>query len=72
MLTVDPGQYRVILSMADSEGRVGSVSRAVTAFQMDGPGLSMGDLLLGGYARRRQRGAGTGDRTHRCRARWRR
>jgi VWFA-related protein len=50
MMTVDPGQYRVILSMADSEGRVGSVSRAVTAFQMDGPGLSMGDLLLGAFA----------------------
>ena len=25
--------------MADSEGRVGSVARAVTAFQMDGPGI---------------------------------
>ena len=50
MLTVEPGQYKVILSMADSEGRVGSVVRAVTAFQMDGPGISMGDLLLGGYA----------------------
>ena len=37
MLTVDPGEYRVIVSMADSEGRVGSVTRAVTAFQMDGP-----------------------------------
>ncbi len=42
MLAVDPGEYRVILSMADSEGRVGSVSRAVTAFQMDGPGVSHG------------------------------
>ena len=50
MLAVDPGQYKVIVSMADSEGRVGSVWRAVTAFQMDGPGISMGDLLLGGYA----------------------
>jgi VWFA-related protein len=50
MMTVDPGQYRVILSMADSEGRVGSVSRAVTAFQMDGPGVSMGDLVIGGYS----------------------
>ena len=39
MLAVDPGEYRVIVSMADSEGRVGSVSRAVTAFQLDGPGL---------------------------------
>jgi VWFA-related protein len=47
ILAVDPGQYRVILSMADSEGRVGSVTRAVTAFQMDGPGVAMGDLLLG-------------------------
>ena len=55
MLSVDPGEYRVILSMADSEGRVGSVSRAVTAFQMDGPGLSMGDLILGGYAEARTR-----------------
>jgi VWFA-related protein len=48
MLVVEPGQYRVILSMADSEGRVGSVSRAVTAFQMSGPGVSMGDLIVGG------------------------
>ena len=47
MLLVDPGEYRVILSMADSEGRVGSVSRAVTAFQMTGPGVTMGDMLLG-------------------------
>lgn len=47
MLLVDPGQYRVILSMADSEGRVGSVSRPVTAFQMTGPGVVMGDMLLG-------------------------
>ena len=49
-LLVDPGQYRAILSMADSEGRVGSVSRGVTAFQMDGPGISMGDLVIAGYA----------------------
>ena len=33
--------------MSDSEGRVGSVSRGITAFQMNGPELSMGDLLLG-------------------------
>jgi VWFA-related protein len=50
MLQVDPGEYRVILSMADSEGRVGSVTRAVTAFQMDGAGLSLGDLLVGPFA----------------------
>ena len=49
MLTVDPGEYRVIVSMADSEGRVGSVSRAVTAFQMDGAGLALGDLLIGSF-----------------------
>lgn len=50
MLTVDPGSYRLALAMADSEGRVGSVVRTVTAWQMDGPGLAMGDLLLGGVA----------------------
>ena len=50
MMLVDPGQYRLILSLADSEGRVGSVTRWVTAFQMDGPGISMGDLIIGGYA----------------------
>lgn len=49
MMTVDPGEYRFILSMSDSEGRVGSVSRLVTAFQMDGPGLSMGDLVVNAY-----------------------
>jgi VWFA-related protein len=49
MMQVDPGQYRVILSMADSEGRVGSVARSVTAFQMDGPGISMGDLIVGAF-----------------------
>ena len=47
IIAVDPGQYRLIVSMADSEGRVGSVTRAVTAFQMDGPGVAVGDLLLG-------------------------
>jgi hypothetical protein len=48
MVEVEPGQYRVILSMADSEGRVGSVVRSVTAFQLDGPGVSIGDLIIGG------------------------
>jgi hypothetical protein len=48
MMQVDPGEYRVILSMADSEGRVGSVSRMVTAYQLDGPGVSLGDLIIGG------------------------
>ena len=47
MMTVDPGTYRLALAMADSEGRVGSVTRTVTAFQMDGPAMAMGDLLIG-------------------------
>jgi VWFA-related protein len=50
MMVVDPGVYRLIISMADSEGRVGSVSRAITAWQMDGSGVMLGDLLLGGIA----------------------
>jgi VWFA-related protein len=50
MLAIDPGQYRLILSMADSEGRVGSVSRAVTAWQMDAASLTLGDLLVGGIS----------------------
>jgi hypothetical protein len=49
MLGVDPGEYRLVLSMSDSEGRVGSVTRAVTAFQMDGPGISIGDLIVGAF-----------------------
>ncbi len=49
-MAVDPGEYRLVLSMADSEGRVGSVSRLVTAWQMDGPALAMGDLIVGGSA----------------------
>src|SRR5687767_3611837 len=50
MVSVDPGQYRLILSMADSEGRVGSVSRAITAWEMNAASLTMGDLLLGGVS----------------------
>jgi len=50
MLAVEPGEYRVILAMADSEGRVGSVTRSVTAFQLDGPGVSVGDLIVGRFA----------------------
>jgi VWFA-related protein len=49
-MAVDPGEYRLILSMADNEGRVGSVSRLVTAWQMDGPALAMGDLVVGPVA----------------------
>jgi VWFA-related protein len=47
MMTIDPGQYRLALAMADSEGRVGSVARSVTAWQMDGGTLAMGDLMVG-------------------------
>ena len=49
VLSVDPGEYRLIVSMSDNEGRVGSVSRLVTAFQMDGPGVSIGDLIVGAF-----------------------
>jgi VWFA-related protein len=50
MLAVDPGVYRLIVSLADSEGRVGSVSRAVTAWAMDPNALTLGDLLVGGFS----------------------
>ena len=60
-MAVDPGEYRLILSMADSEGRVGSVSRLVTAWQMDGPALAMGDLVVGGSRVGTGRAAGAGD-----------
>lgn len=49
MLVVDPGEYRLMMSMADSEGRVGSVNRAVTAFLLTGPGISLGDLIVNSY-----------------------
>ena len=47
IMSVDAGSYRLGLAMADSEGRIGSVTRAVTAWRMDGPTIAMGDLLLG-------------------------
>ena len=50
MLSVDPGEYRLLVSLADSEGRVGSVSRAVTAWAMEANALTLGDLLLGGFS----------------------
>lgn len=50
MLSVEPGSYRLGLAMSDSEGRVGSVSRGITAWQMNGAELAMGDLLLGSMA----------------------
>ncbi len=49
-LTVDPGTYRLHVAIADSEGRVGSVTRTVEAWAMDPSSLSVGDLLLGGLS----------------------
>jgi hypothetical protein len=49
LLVVEPGEYKLILSLADSEGRIGSVSRTVTAFKMDGPGISLGDLIINAW-----------------------
>jgi VWFA-related protein len=50
MIAVEPGDYRLIVSVADSEGRIGSVTRAVTAWQMDGAAVAMGDLVVGTMA----------------------
>lgn len=50
MIAVEPGEYRLIVSVADSEGRIGSVTRAVTAWQMDGASIAMGDLVVGTVA----------------------
>ncbi|MDO8680975.1 MAG: VWA domain-containing protein [Acidobacteriota bacterium] len=47
IMSIDPGQYRLGLAMSDSEGRIGSVSRGITAWQMNGAELAMGDLLIG-------------------------
>jgi hypothetical protein len=49
-LTVDPGTYQLHVALADSEGRVGSVTRSVDAWAMDPSALSVGDLILGGLA----------------------
>jgi VWFA-related protein len=45
-VTVDPGEYRVRLGVANADKKVGSVERAVTAWQMNGDALALGDLLL--------------------------
>jgi VWFA-related protein len=44
---VEPGTYLLRFAAADSEGRMGSVERRLDAWHMDGPGLSVGDLLVG-------------------------
>jgi hypothetical protein len=43
---VDPGEYRLRLGLADADKRVGSVERTVTAWQMSGDTLALGDLLV--------------------------
>ena len=52
MMAVDPGVYRLIVSLADSEGRVGSVSRAVTAWAMDAERAHAGRPAGGRFQRR--------------------
>jgi VWFA-related protein len=43
---IDPGTYLLRFAAADSEGRLGSVERRLEAWQMNGPGLTVGDLLV--------------------------
>ena len=43
---VDPGEYRLRVGVANEDKRTGSVERAVTAWQMSGDALALGDLLL--------------------------
>ena len=45
-LPVDPGSYRLRFAVADSEGRIGSIERTLDAWQMNGTGLTLGDLLV--------------------------
>jgi VWFA-related protein len=47
VVAVDPGTYLLRFAAADSEERLGSVERKLDAWQMDGPGLSIGDLIVG-------------------------
>ena len=44
---IDPGTYVLRMAFADSEGRLGSIERKVDAWQMNGAGLTVGDLLIG-------------------------
>ena len=43
---IEPGTYLLRFAVADSEGRMGSVERKLDAWQMNGPGLNVGDLLV--------------------------
>ena len=45
-ITVDPGEYRLRVGIANADKKVGSVERPVTAWQMNGDALTLGDLLL--------------------------
>ena len=45
-ITVDPGEYRLRVGVANADKKVGSVERSVTAWQMSGDTLALGDLLL--------------------------
>jgi hypothetical protein len=46
-VAIEPGTYVLRFAVSDSEGRLGSVERRLSAWQMDGPGLSVGDLIVG-------------------------
>lgn len=45
-VALEPGSYTLRFAAVDSEGRLGSVERKVDAWQMDGAGLTVGDLLV--------------------------
>jgi VWFA-related protein len=44
---VEPGTYLLRFAAADSEGRMGSIDRRLDAWQLDGPALTVGDLIVG-------------------------
>ncbi|MEZ5292627.1 MAG: VWA domain-containing protein [Vicinamibacterales bacterium] len=46
ILTLDPGNYRLRVALANEEKRVGSVEREVQAWAMDGDALALGDLIV--------------------------
>jgi len=43
---VEPGTYMVRFSVADNEGRLGSIERKLDAWAMNATGLTVGDLLV--------------------------
>lgn len=47
VVTVEPGMYRIRVAFADSERRIASAERQVTAWQFEGPELALGDLMVG-------------------------